>query len=426
MKYYLKASTLLLLLFLATSCKSLDIKKITSKIDTEIGSDSSEDYFQGVLIYDLKSRDTIYSHNSNKYFTPASNTKIFTLYAALKTLPENIPSLKYIAYKDTLFIEGTGDPTLLHPYFKDSSALKLIKKHNHIALHLNHFKEERFGPGWAWEDYDSYYSPERSGFPLYGNIVDIHMTDSLMVTPKIFQDKVVPIDYIRNREEEKNVFYFDTSRKDTLSVPFKVDTSLTKGLLETVLQQQIKIVAEMPSLIKKTLYSIPSDSVYKRMMLESDNFLAEQLLILSSSTLSDTLNSGTARRYVLEHYLSDLKQAPRWVDGSGLSRYNLFSPESMVAVLTKMVEEFPQDRILHLFPLGGVSGTLEERFPGNPGPYIYAKSGSLGNNYCLSGYLITNSGKTLIFSFMNNHFIKSGAAVRRSMQHIFEHLRDNY
>ncbi len=423
---YLKLIIVLLSISTTTSCKSLKSKKLTSKIEQEINSKTSADYFQGVLIYDLSTQDTVFSHNSNRYFTPASNTKIFTLYSALKTLPNNIPSLKYIVYKDTLFMEGTGDPSLLHPYFKDSTALKLVKAHDYISLHLNNFKEDRFGPGWAWEDYDSYYSPERSGFPMFGNVVDIYKEDSLMVSPSVFYDKVTPIDYIKNREEEQNVFYFDHKRKDTLTVPFKVDSVLTKRLLEMEVQKPIKMVSQMPSMEKQILYSIPSDSVYKRMMLESDNFLAEQLLILSSSTLSDILNSATARNYILENYLSDLKQRPRWVDGSGLSRYNLFSPESMVQVLTKMIEEFQQERILNLFPIGGVSGTLEKRFPGNPRPYIYAKSGSLGNNYCLSGYLITNSGKTLVFSFMNNHFIKSGTEVRKSMQLIFEHLRDNY
>ncbi len=416
----------LLSVFLFTSCKSLKNNKLTTTLNNEVSSYSNRDYFQGILIYDPIKSDTIYSHNSNKYFTPASNTKIFTLYTSLKTLPPKIPSLNYAVNKDTLFLEGTGDPTLLHPYFKDSTAIKLASKYNNVALYLNNFKEDRYGPGWAWEDYDTYYSPERSGFPLYGNVVNIHLVDSLRVVPHYFKEHVVPISYIRNREEDNNTFYFNPSRKDTLTVPFKVDTTLTKQLLESVLRKKIKIVSKMPEAEKQTLYSIPSDSLYKRMMLESDNFLAEQLLILVSSTLSDTLNSAKARNYVLENYLSDLKQKPRWVDGSGLSRYNLFSPESMVAVLSKMVEEYPKERILNLFPVGGVSGTLKNRFPGNPTPYIYAKSGSLGNNYSLSGYLITNSGKILVFSFMNNHFVKSGSEVRKTMQRIFEHLRDSY
>ncbi|MGI9552249.1 MAG: D-alanyl-D-alanine carboxypeptidase, partial [Aurantibacter sp.] len=77
-------------------------------------------------------------------------------------------------------------------------------------------------------------------------------------------------------------------------------------------------------------------------------------------------------------------------------------------------------------PKGGVSGTLEDWYPGNPKPYIIAKTGSLGNNHCLSGYLITKSGKTLIFSFMNNHFRRPSSKIKRRMQLIFEEIRDGY
>src|SRR5690606_33839696 len=131
---------------------------------------------------------------------------------------------------------------------------------------------------------------------------------------------------------------------------------------------------------------------------------------------SDTLDGRLAQKYMLEHDLSDLTQPPKWVDGSGLSRYNLFTPESMVQVLNKMYDEFPKDRLFSLFPVGGVSGTLENWYPGNPEPYIFAKSGSLSNNYNLSGYLITKSGKTLIFSFMNNHYLESTTGVKNHMQ----------
>src|SRR5690606_10927278 len=123
----------------------------------------------------------------------------------------------------------------------------------------------------------------------------------------------------------------------------------------------------------------------KRMMHESDNFLAEQLLILVSSTLSDTLSSALAREHIMNTYLTELRQPPRWVDGSGLSRYNLFTPESMVYILDAMYREIPRERLLDLFPAGGVSGTLKDRFGGDGQPYIFAKSGALGNTYNLSG-----------------------------------------
>ncbi len=401
-------------------------KNIFKKIDNTLDSSFFDNQFTGFLLIDSQTKDTLYNQNGTKYFTPASNTKIFTLYSSLKLLPDKIPSLKYVSQNDTVYIAGTGDPTLLHPYFNDSTAIHFLRGYANIVLYLKNFQEKKFGPGWSWDDYHWYYSPERSGFPMYGNILTLHQTDSLHAFPQYLHDKIVSVDHPLNREWDKNIFYFDRTRKDTLEIPFIVDSTLTRELLENALRKKVVLTNRIPDAEKTVLYSIPSDSVYKRMMWESDNFLAEQLLILASSTLSDTLSGSIVREHILEKHLSDLKQLPRWVDGSGLSRYNLFSPQSMVQVLEKIYADIPRKRLFSIFPSGGVSGTLKDWYGGGTTPYIYAKSGSLGNNYCLSGYLLTNSGKILIFSFMNNHFRQPTSEVKKRMQKIFENIRDDY
>ncbi|HMB62974.1 MAG TPA: D-alanyl-D-alanine carboxypeptidase, partial [Eudoraea sp.] len=260
----------------------------------------------------------------------------------------------------------------------------------------------------------------------YGNVLTIFKAEGLSVTPSYFKDSVIPVSYPHYRHPNANTFFYDPLQKDTLEIPYITSNDLTQTLMEKASGLHISQVRKLPELERKTIYGIRSDSLYKRMMQESDNFLAEQLLILSSSVLSDTLSGDRARGYVLDSLLGNLMQPPRWVDGSGLSRYNLFTPESLVHVLGKMLEEFPKARLFQLFPAGGVSGTLAEWYPGNPKPYLYAKTGTLGNNHCLSGYLITKSGKTLIFSFMNNHFRQPVSEVKNAMQHSFEWIRDNY
>jgi len=378
------------------------------------------------MIYDPMSGDTLYRLNSDKYFTPASNTKIFTLYTSLLLLPKQIPALKYCNVNDTLFIEGTGDPSLLHPYLNDSSVTRFLKGFKNISLNQNNFTDNKFGPGWAWEDYDGYYSAERSALPIYGNVVTIFNSDTLRVIPNYFIPNVALIKNTINREKDTNTFYFDPTRKDTLEIPFKTDSIVIQTLLEKALGREISEVQKMPCEEKMILSGILTDSINKRMMQESDNFLAEQLLLLASSTLSDTLNTGTAIEYMLKNQLKDLKQPPRWVDGSGLSRYNLFSPEAMVYVLNAIHREVPKERLFHLFAEGGESGTISDWYQGNPQPYIYAKTGTLGNNHNISGYLITKSGKTLIFSFMNNHFTNPASEIKQQMQYVFEWVRDNY
>ncbi|MEO1011418.1 MAG: D-alanyl-D-alanine carboxypeptidase [Bacteroidota bacterium] len=414
-----------LLVLLGIGCASTT-KLSQREISGLLASKNFENQFTGLFVLDAITRDTLINANGEKYFTPASNTKIFTLFASLKLLPKNIPSLKYRIHKDTLFVEGTGDPSLLHPHFKDSTAIHFLRSHKSVAFYPGTFEETRYGPGWAWGDYPWYYQVEKSVLPLYGNVVRFFHDEGLQVTPGFFKKRVSPALNDVPREEHKNLFYVGPEIKDTLEVPYRTSDSLTLELLGHSVGQKIVRAEKMPPGPKRFLYGIPTDTVLKRMMHVSDNFLAEQLLILASAMHSDTLNTEKVRNHIIDSVLTDLQQSPRWVDGSGLSRYNLFTPQSMVHVLHRMYREYPKERLFSLFPAGGVSGTLEDWYPGNPEPYIYAKTGSLGNNHCLSGYLLTKSGRTLIFSFMNNHFRLPSAEVKQRMQNVLEIFRDRY
>jgi D-alanyl-D-alanine carboxypeptidase/D-alanyl-D-alanine-endopeptidase (penicillin-binding protein 4) len=422
----MKKITFILLIFLVlTSCISKK-SAITKAFNTTLASSLYKNQFTGILVIDAKTKDTIYNKDSHKYFIPASNTKIFTLFAALKTLPKKAPAIRYIKSNDTLYFEGTGDPSFLHPYLKDSTTLHFLNNQKNLAFISGNFQDKKYGPGWAWDDYQWYYSPERNALPINGNVVLSFKNTELVVSPPYFKDSVIEVLNRDNRNEFSNIFYYPPQSKDTLETPFITSLKTTISILEQALGKKVSTTATMPLGNKETLYGIEMDTLYKRMMHESDNFIAEQLLFMAASELKDTLNSNLIRTHILENELQDLAQQPRWVDGSGLSRYNLFTPQNMVTVLDKLYVMVPQERLFTIFPAGGMSGTLKNRFAGEEQPYIYAKSGSLSNNYCLSGYLLTKSGKTLIFSFMNNHFRESLTDERLRLEQMLQTLRDNY
>jgi D-alanyl-D-alanine carboxypeptidase/D-alanyl-D-alanine-endopeptidase (penicillin-binding protein 4) len=377
-------------------------------------------------VYDIKADKEVYNYNGDKYFTPASNTKIFTLFTGLTMLSDSIPAFKYAANKDTITIQGTGDPTFLHNYFKDSTALKMIDTYAKANIIIDNITDKRYAPGWAWEDFDSYFSAERSAFPMYGNVVTVKNEESILVQPAYYQSKINITDNFYGRDEFKNKFYFRSDRKSETEIPMIIDSTLISNLWNEILPNKISVIKSSALQPSTIAYSVPSDSLYRRMMEVSDNFLAEQILVLASSTLSDTLSSSNVRKHVLENQLKELKQQPRWVDGSGLSRYNLFTPMSFVEVLSKLYKMIPQERLFNLFPVGGEFGTIKNWYAGKTKPYVFAKTGTVGNNHNVSGYLLTNSGKILVFSFMNNHFKKTNNQVRTQMQTTFEWLRDNY
>lgn len=416
----------ILLPLLLSNCKSA---KISKHLEKSLAATVYNHQFTGFMVYNPRTKDTIFNHNAERYFTPASNTKILTLFTGLNYLPEKVPAFKYAIHQDTLIVKGTGDPSFLHPYFKDSTALNFMKNFKYVKLVTDNYANDKFGPGWAWGDYGYYYSPERSAFPLYGNVVSISKSETgdLKTDPEILKSQASFTASNKRRDFNENNFYYRSTRKDTTAVPFVLDTILVKQLWNDLLSGKVEFIANADApKTDKILYSIPSDSLFKRMMIVSDNFIAEQILILASSTVSDTLDAGPIRKSILENQLKFLKQQPKWHDGSGLSNYNLFTPLSLVQVLEKLYTDIPRERLFNFFPVGGKSGTLKSWFGGDKEPYIYAKTGTVNAAYCLSGYLITNSGELLIFSFMNNHYVTSSNDIKPEMQKLLEYLRDNY
>ena len=245
---------------LLSACISTKSGKTKREIRQGLRSTLLENQFTGFFLMDAQTGDTLYNQNGQKYFTPASNTKIFTLFTSLSLLPERIPAFKYLVKHDTLFLEGTGDPTLLHPYFQDSTAINFLRGYPAITLNTANFQADKFGSGWAWDDFPYYYQVERNGFPLFGNVTTIHHLDSLRVSPSLFREKVVDLDHTPGREAEKNIFYYASSRTDTTEIPFRVDSVLTRKLLEMALDKKVTVTDRMPPGKKNVVYSVPSDS----------------------------------------------------------------------------------------------------------------------------------------------------------------------
>ncbi|MBK8952006.1 MAG: D-alanyl-D-alanine carboxypeptidase [Chitinophagaceae bacterium] len=174
----------------------------------------------------------------------------------------------------------------------------------------------------------------------------------------------------------------------------------------------------------KVIHSQPTDSLLKPMMHRSDNFFAEQSLLMVSNETLGYMSDEKIIDTILKTDFKDLPQKPRWADGSGLSRYNLFTPQDFVAILSKMKNEFGMERIKVIFPTGG-EGTISNYYKADSG-FIYAKTGTLSGVVAFSGYLYTRKGKLLIFSTLINNHQANAADIRRTIEKFIQGVRNKY
>jgi D-alanyl-D-alanine carboxypeptidase/D-alanyl-D-alanine-endopeptidase (penicillin-binding protein 4) len=385
----------------------------------------------GLSVMSEKGSRVLAGYNDDKYFIPASNTKIYSLYAGLSALSDSIPGLEYLEWGELLLIRGTGDPSLLHPDLPKSKVYDFLKSRKEQIFYTSvHFENERFGPGWAWDDYNGYYQPEVSAMPVYGNVARFSGKggSELLVYPdymrQFIQKDTVTAGIVR--DEEKNMFYYSSTEKAfSQDVPLRMSDELVVKLLSDTLKKDIKTIRIPLNIELQKVYSIPSDSLYTRMMHESDNLLAEHLLLLYASANGMPLNTEKAIEHTTAHHLTGLPDKPVWKDGSGLSRYNLFTPRSTTWVLQQISAKVPKERLFTLFPAGGVSGTIKNQFKSDK-PFIYAKTGGMSNVYNLSGYLLTKKGKVLVFSFMNNNFVRPSSEVKKEVERILTGLSSRF
>jgi len=436
-----------------------------------LGSKELESAHVGIYIYDDSSKKIIADYQSDKYFVPASNTKLFSLYAGMKYLGDSLEGLAYLSNDTSILIWPTGDPSLLHPDFQSQPVIDFLKKTNKKIYFIDGgWKETPLGPGWSWDDYNDDYSVERSQFPLYGNFIRwtqqksttrsnpaFEASATVFSSPEIawkvrFSPDSLPRTFLVRRAIDSNVFNIRLGNENEIQqqdVPFITNNlGAAIDLLPDTIGKPVYIsnhwvnmnfyknspnsIQNLPKTGRpvwtefappKPVYSRPVDSVFIPMMYRSDNFFAEQTLLMVSNQMLGYMKDDSIINRLLNAALSDLPQKPSWVDGSGLSRYNLFTPQDFVTLLIKFKNEFGMDRMKKILPTGG-TGTLKNSYRADSG-YVFAKTGSMTGVICISGYIYTTKKHLLEFSILVNNENGGGSAIRHEVENYVEYLRRN-
>ncbi|RYY53546.1 MAG: hypothetical protein EOO09_17630 [Chitinophagaceae bacterium] len=393
------------------------------------------DAHTGISVTDASTGEIVYAFQDNKYFVPASNTKILSCYAVMKYLGDSIPGIRYrIGDDSTLFISGLGDPSFLHRGFPRQRVLDFLKLFPRINW-MEQIFDESLGSGWAWDDYLDAYMVQRSPLPMYGNTVrfSLDATGAIASYPAVFSTQLKPGSAAGpagmrvERDWDRNDFTVLPGDRSSQEIPFNTTMGTMRELLEKATGRPVEMdpFAALPEKDSRVLFSIPVDSLLRPMMFRSDNFFAEQSLMMVSQKMLGRFGITAVIDTVLRTDLRDLPQSPRWEDGSGLSRYNLVSPLDLTTMLRKIIA-LPRgrERLMAVFPSGG-KGTLENYFHAAE-PYIYAKTGTLSGVVALSGLIRAKSGRELLFSVLVNNSRAPASEVRAAVETFLLQLRDNY
>ena len=401
---------------------NLNAQLSNNKIKKWISSqDNLKSAYVSIAIKPLQKDRKIKGVNINKYMTPASNLKLLTVLASIKS-GDSINSLKYKFVSDTLHISPTGYPLLEHPLYADQELTNLLSSANVIVYHNSPNQIEKYGPAWAWDDIIEDFSPERNSFPVYGNVIMVTKSENgkLKVKPDIFDvnlDSTLNVSHIR--KEHKNQFTINPLKinlKDTLLIPYIVSDETIQSLIKFISGKDIMI--EKNEIINpKILYSQMPDKIYQAILKDSDNLISESLLANVGYIFTDTISVNNGIDKTLEKLSPEIQNNVEWFDGSGLSRYNMIKPKALISILKEIYNSWGLKKIKEIFPNNYIIQDKED--------FVWGKTGTLKNNHNYSGFIKTKKGRYYIFSIMINHFTSELADVEKSIADFLVYLNQN-
>jgi serine-type D-Ala-D-Ala carboxypeptidase/endopeptidase (penicillin-binding protein 4) len=423
----------------------------------------------GILIQNLDSQETLYSLDAQKYFLPASNVKLLTTAAVLLRfgsqfrIRTSVYGAGSISNLETLRVVGKGDPSLTTQQLKDlvrqlkDRGVRQISK---VIVEDSYFKQTGINYSWEWEDIFFSYGTSINSLILNENAVTLTTIPRLNEQPL----KIEWSDTIAARQWQINN-QTRTAPKETLNdvevrglfgtpnleiegemavdnEPETWDLAIidpSQYFLESLLQMLANEEIEVEQgLVTKQLRSAQrqsrsqTDSSEKELAFveseplailiqttnqESNNLYAESLLqILGSESENST---GVE---AVQQQLTKLGVDPDsyvLVDGSGLSRHNLVSPDAIAQTLRLMAQS-PHAKVYRdSLAVAGVSGTLENRFKDTlVEENLQAKTGTLSGNVSLSGYLTLKGSQPLILSIMVNQSNRTVSELRDAIDEI--------
>jgi D-alanyl-D-alanine carboxypeptidase/D-alanyl-D-alanine-endopeptidase (penicillin-binding protein 4) len=438
--------------------------------------------FWGIKIVDIASEKTLFELNSDHFFVPASNTKLFTTALALSRLgPNHTFTTKVVLEANgNLRLIGGGDPNLSAraiPYKMGPTTGDPLAAIDDLAAQIaargvkritgdvigddTWYVWQPYAVGWGIDDPQSDDGPPISALTINDNALTIGVLPGRRVGDLGVLTIEPALEFYRYENRVR------TARPNADGLGVKV--SRIPGTRDVRLWGTVPIQGRTPVL----LMSIEDPAEYAAMALKraledrgiavDGRAVAEHLYpdeatpepaagtevakrvsapLLEDLRITDKVsqnlhaelllravgkarkNSGSfeAGSEEMQAFLQEAGIAPEaynFRDGSGLSRLNLVTPGAVVKLLRHMWSGTTRQEWLSLLPVAGLDGTLYNRFGDTPAAgRLFAKTGSLSHVSALSGYLKRKDESWVMFSIMVNNYNARAAEARGVMDRI--------
>ncbi len=360
-----------------------------------------------------------------------------------------------------LTIYGRGDPSIAArfnngDYFKgiDDLAARIVaagvkRVEGDIVGDESYFVGPKYGSGWNWEDLTWYYGAEITPLTANDNALDLFIKPGAAIgqPASITTGPPDPLLTIVNKvttsaKGAKREFSIHRGLGEntitiTGSIPledrgysggigishpgllfvYMLRSSLAqKGVTITgasrmsvssnAVQNEIATLQSPPFSVIAAQTLKPSQNLYTELILRTLGKVAPPPPPATTSTFSPT--SEELGLEAVKTFLKTVGLRPEELvldDGSGLSRNDMITAEASVQLLTFMSKHRYATVFREALPIGGVDGTLRNRFKGTPAENnVRAKTGSLSSAASLGGYMTTAGGEKLAFSIMVNNY----------------------
>ena len=399
-----------------------------SALDDALNDPALAGSLTGVCVMDLDG-NVEYSKYADVRLVPASNQKLLTAVFAIETLGmEFRPKTRFWKEKKWVFVDAVGDPTVTREQLLKAKAALKIKAGT--AIRVRQAFRPDVPPSWEYDDLPNRYASrvtafsfDRGGFEIWSKNGRLKPLDpAYRITLRHVAAPGSP--HTKFNQQTRTAVVTGTLPKgEQLVEAFALpdpDVTAARTLGGPL------FVTSAPAPKRKPDYVIegqPLAEAMKFCLERSDNSYAEHFLLMSASKekpLGEKQYEDAAARLtgflVAKAGLETGSVAP--IDGSGMSRHDLVTPSALCKLLAWAYQRPWKDGFLACLAAGG-EGTLESRLGSST---FVGKTGTLSAVSCLTGYVRSGTGKTLVVSMLFNNTLATPSQVRAIQDRVIDIL----